>query len=320
MTGARVLVIGCGAIGGIVAVRLAQIAPVTVVDTWEEHVEAIRRHGLRVRVRAGEQAYDLGGRVEAVRNPEALRGPFTHALVAVKGPHTRTAVSAVAAHLAGAVVLTLQNGLGNAEAIAETCAGPVCQGVTMNAGEVTGPGEVVQTEVGGTWVGPFRATLADACGWGDLLREAGLSVEVLSDPRGAVWSKLIFNAAVNPLPVLTGMRLAEVYAHPATYTLVCEMVEEGAAVARARGIALAADPMAVIDAHRALGDAHAHQGSMKQDIDRGRPTEADTILGALIAEADRVGVPVPVLRTVYRLVKAAEARRVVLSPAGGRAR
>jgi 2-dehydropantoate 2-reductase len=316
VSGERVLVIGCGAIGGIVAARLARLVPVTVLDQWAAHVDAIRRCGVRVTVRAGAEPYAVVGAVEALRDPQALRGPFTHAFVAVKGPDTRDAVLAAAPHLEGAVVLTLQNGLGNAETIAEICRAPVCQGVTMNAGEVTGPGEILQTEVGETWLGPHRASLADAASWADLLRRAGMQAEVLADPRGAVWSKLIFNAAVNPLPVLTGLRLSGVYAHPETYQLLKTLVEEGKAVAGGRGIALRTDPMDLIDAHRALGEAHAHQGSMKQDIDRGRPTEVDTILGALIAEADRAGVPVPALRTVYRLVKAAESRARAAVPAG----
>jgi 2-dehydropantoate 2-reductase len=137
---------------------------------------------------------------------------------------------------------------------------------------------------------------------------SGIRGEVLADPLGAIWGKLIFNAAVNPLPVLTGLRLSEIYAHPETYALLRTLVEEGKAVAAALGITLPADPMAVIDAHRALGDAHTHVGSMKQDIDRGRPTEIDTLSGAVIAEGDRLGIPVPGSRTVYRLVKAVEAR------------
>ncbi len=123
-----------------------------------------------------------------------------------------------------------------------------------------------------------------------------------------MWAKLIFNSAVNPLPVLTDLPLSRVYAHPEAYALLRTLVDEGKAVAAALGITLAADPMAVIDEHRALGETHTHHGSMKQDIARGRRTEIDTLAGAIVAEADRLGVPVPALRTVYRLVKAVEAR------------
>jgi len=199
---ARVLIVGCGAVGGIYAAHLAAVAEVAVLDAWQEHVDAI----------------------------------------------------------------------------------------------------------GGTWVGPHRAAIEDARRWGALLRRAGMAVEVLDDPRGAIWGKLIFNAAVNPLPVLTGLRLSAVYAHPEAYALLRTLVEEGKAVAAARGITLLTDPMDVIDAHRALGEGNTHWGSMKQDIDRGRPTEIETLTGALLAEADRAGVDVPALRAVYRLVKAVEAR------------
>jgi 2-dehydropantoate 2-reductase len=309
---ARVLVLGCGAVGGIFAARLTRTCEVAVLDTWMPHAEAIAARGLRVRVRAGSVDETIEARpARTASAPAALADrAFTHALVAVKGPHTRAATEGARALLDGAVILTVQNGLGNAETIAAACPAPICHGVTMNAGEVTAPGEIVQAEIGPTWLGPYRAEMSQARGWGDLLARAGMESHVVADPRGVIWGKLIFNAAVNPLPVVTGLRLADVYAHPDTYALLRTLVEEGKAVAAARGIVLRADPMTVIDEHRALGARHTHQGSMKQDIDRGRPTEIETLTGALIGEADRAGVPVPALRTVYRLVKAIEAAAV----------
>jgi 2-dehydropantoate 2-reductase len=314
---ARVLVVGCGAVGGIFAARLGRVCEVAVLDPWVEHIQAIAVRGLRVTVRtAGEARAQETIEMRppaAAPSAAALDGRvFTHALIAVKGPHTREAVAAARTLLGRAVVLTVQNGLGNAEAIAGVCAAPICHGVTMNAGEVTSPGEILQAEVGPTWLGPLsgRAALPDAQGWGTLLARAGIESHVLADPRGMIWSKLIFNAAVNPLPVVTGLRLAAVYAHPETYALLQTLVEEGKAVAAARGIVLPVDPAVVVEDHRALGSAHTHQGSMKQDIDRGRPTEIEFLTGALIAEADRAGVSVPALRTVHRLVKAIEAGAV----------
>jgi 2-dehydropantoate 2-reductase len=309
---ARVVVVGCGAVGGIFAARLARVVEVAVVDPWAEHVAAIASRGLRVTVRAatpGGRDDMIEARLAAAASGASLRGrAFTHALVAVKGPQTHEAVAGARALLEGAVVLTVQNGLGNAEMIAAGCHSPICHGVTMNAGEAAAPGEIVQAEAGPTWLGPLahRASLADAEGWGALLARAGMECRVLGDPRGMIWSKLIFNAAVNPLPVLTGLRLAAVYADPDACALLRALVDEGKAVAAAHGIALPVDPAAVVEEHRALGAAHTHQGSLKQDIDRGRPTEIDLVTGALIAEADRAGVPVPTLRTVYRLVKAIE--------------
>src|SRR5579872_406056 len=316
---ARVLVIGAGAVGGIYAVRLGRAAEVELLDVRRDHVEAIRCRGLRLAVRTECEAGEFETRPAAAADPAGLsRGPFTHALVAVKGPETRAAVASVASRLGSAVVLTVQNGLGNAETIAEVCDARICHGVTMNAGALTGPGEIVQKEIGPTWLGPYRAAPADADRWGELLQQAGMEVHVLDDPRGAIWSKLIFNAAVNPLPVLTGLPLSRVYAHPDTYALLRTLVDEGKAVARARGIALLHDPMAVIDAHRALGDAHTHHGSMVQDVERGRPTEIETLTGALIAQADDAGIAVPAHRTVYRLIKAVEARTAADGAGGTR--
>ena len=320
---ARVLVLGCGAVGGIFAARLARVSEVAVLDTWTAHVRAITARGLRVTVRAAarsgamiREAIDARPAAAAATAAALAGRAFTHALVAVKSPHTRAAVAGARGLLEGAVVLTVQNGLGNAETIAGEYPGPICHGVTMNAGAVTAPGEITQAEIGPTWLGPYRGGLTHAAAWNGLLSDAGLENGVLADPRGAIWSKLIFNAAVNPLPVVTGLTLSGVYAHPETYALLRTLVDEGRAVAAARGIALTADPLALIDEHRALGPAHTHQGSMKQDVDRGRPTEIETLTGALIAEADRAGVPVPALRTVYRLVKAIETTAVARGASG----
>jgi 2-dehydropantoate 2-reductase len=313
----RILIVGCGAVGGIFGARLARRYDVSVLDPWREHVRAISARGLRVTVRPANRGgipLTIEGRpaAAAVSAVDLPARAYTHALVAVKSGDTRDAVAAARPLLDGAVVLTLQNGLGNADTIASACGARICHGVTMNAGEVIAPGEIEQAEVGPAWLGPLsgRGALADAEEWGALLAQAGIECHVLPDPGGIIWTKLIFNAAVNPLPVVTGLGLAAVYAHPDTYALLGALVDEGKAVAAARGIQLAADPAAVVAEHRALGSAHTHHGSMKQDIDRGRPTEIDVMTGALIAEADRAGVPVPALRTVYRLVKAIEAAAV----------
>jgi 2-dehydropantoate 2-reductase len=150
---------------------------------------------------------------------------------------------------------------------------------------------VTQTEIGMTWLGPYRGTLAEARRWGNLLAEADMAVEVLRDPRGAIWGKLILNAAVNPIPVLTGLRLSEVYAFPETYALLRTLVRKASRVTAALGIDLHADPMAVIDAHRALGPTHAHLGSMKQDIDRGRRTEIESLTGCANRRSQPPGSP-----------------------------
>ena len=145
------------------------------------------------------------------------------------------------------------------------------------------------------------ACLADAC------TRAGLPTTAVADARGPQWRKVIFNAATNPVGALTGLTHGRVCEDPALRRLVTGLVDEGKAVATAQRIELDADPEELID-HAARPDvAYDHKASMLQDVEARRATEVDLITGALVREADRVGVDAPLHRAMYRLVKAREA-------------
>jgi 2-dehydropantoate 2-reductase len=143
---------------------------------------------------------------------------------------------------------------------------------------------------------------------GELIRSAGLQVEVLPDLRPAQWSKLIFNATVNAVAALTGLPhdphfAAEDRSEDLGH-LVHDLVDEGKAVAAAAGIELHDDPweMNVLATQR----GSAHYPSMLEDVQAHRPTEIDLITGALVREAERHGVEAPLHTAMYRLVTAKE--------------
>jgi 2-dehydropantoate 2-reductase len=161
-----------------------------------------------------------------------------------------------------------------------------------------------------TWIGPYRATTpADAREVAELIVSSGLKAEAFDDLRPAQWSKLIFNATVNAVAALTELphdfHFAEIDKLGDLGFLVRDLVDEGKAAAAAAGIELWEDPweMNVLATRR----GHRHYPSMLEDVEAHRPTEIELITGALVREAARTGVPVPLHTALYRLVRAKEA-------------
>ena len=161
-----------------------------------------------------------------------------------------------------------------------------------------------------TWIGPSRGTTVDdARAVVALIEAAGLKAEAFEDLRPAQWSKLIFNATVNTVAAMTGLRHDPHFAaldEPSDLGfLVRNLMDEGKAVAAAAGVTLDEDPweMNVLATQR----GHRHAPSMLEDVQARRLTEVDMITGSLVREAARLGVPVPLHEAMYSLIKGLEA-------------
>ena len=301
----RVCVVGCGAVGSLFAANLAQLDDVEVwaYDLAREHVDAINRDGLRL-TGAGE----VTGRPHATSDPAELP-PCDFAIVATKAMHTDAAVAATAHAFAGGCVATVQNGLGNEEAIARHCE-RVIRGTTFPAGKIVAPG-VVQWDVkGDTTFGPFEerpAPLAEVERLADACTRGGMPTAAVADARGPQWRKVIFNAATNPLGALTGLTHGRVCEQPPLRRLVTQLVDEGKAVAAAQRIELDADPEELIDYAARPEVAYDHKASMLQDIEARRPTEVDYLNGGIVGFGRRHGVATPGHDSVWALVKGVEA-------------
>jgi len=300
---ARVCVAGAGVIGSLLAAHLARVAEVSALTRREEHAAALREHGLRVSGRA-----DFTARLAAATDPDDLETPEL-VILACKG----TDLDAVAGRLAGrwpdALVMTVQNGIGADEVVARHGDWRILAAVTFMSGtrhEDTHVQYVLDTA---TWIGPARGTSpADAESVAELIVSSGLKAEAFADLRPAQWSKLIFNATVNTVAALTGLphdpHFAALERPGDLGHLVKGLMDEGKAVAAAAGVQLGEDPweMNVLATQR----GSAHYPSMLEDVEAHRRTEIDMITGALVREAHRVGVPVPLHETMERLVKAKE--------------
>ncbi|HEY0534389.1 MAG TPA: 2-dehydropantoate 2-reductase [Actinoplanes sp.] len=302
MSDTRIAVLGCGAIGSLYAAHLARVPGVEVwaVDPWREHVEAIESGGLAVTGQADFTA-PVHARTSAAELPRCHLG-----IVATKSLHTREAVAAARDVLAGAAVVSVQNGIGNEELIAGILP-RVMRGTIVTAGAVTAPGTVRYDAPGDSWLGPFEPSPASA---GEiellarLLTEGGLKTYAVADARGPQWTKVVFNAATSPLAALTGLTVGQVCTDPALRAQVRILIDEAQAVCAAAGIVLTRDPAAAVE--EAIREAFRHKPSMLQDVLARRPTEIDVLNGGIAREGRRVGVDTPAHDAMVALVHGVE--------------
>jgi 2-dehydropantoate 2-reductase len=300
----RICIVGGGVIGSLFAGHLAQVSEVSVLTRRREHSDALNREGLRV---SGKS--DLRSEVVASTDPGDVPPPEL-AIVATKAAGLRGALQTIEGHFPDAAVATVLNGLGAEEIVREHGAWPIVSGVTFMSGtrhSDTHVEYILDTE---TWLGPYEdAPFELVQELADTIVASGLKAEALPDLRPAQWSKLIFNASVNPVAALTGLPHDPHFAAEAEPDdlghLVHGLVDEGKAVAAAAGVELHDDPweMNVLATQR----GSAHYPSMLEDVDAHRPTEIELITGAVVREAERHDVPVPLHTALYALVKGKEA-------------
>ena len=300
----RVCVAGAGVIGSLFAAHLARVADVSALVRREEHARALREEGLRVSGRA-----DFTAQLQAATDPDRLAEPEL-VILACKTLDLDAVAGRIAGRWPEAIVMTVQNGIGADEVVARHGDWRILSGVTFMSGTRHSDTHVQYVLDTATWIGPARGTTPAEARWAaDLIASSGLEAEAFEDLRPAQWSKLIFNATVNTVAALTGLphdaHFADVSEPSRLGNLVRDLMDEGKAVARAAGVPLREDPweMNVLATQR----GSAHYPSMLEDVEARRRTEVDMITGALVREADRLGVPVPLHKTMERLIKAKEA-------------
>lgn len=295
---------GAGAMGCLYGGLLAEAGvDVSLVDVLREHVDAINAKGLHITGVSGDRVV----RVPATTNPETV-GRVELVLLFVKSYDTAKAMRDSMPLIGGdTYVLTLQNGLGNLKAIAESVgAGRVLGGTTSHGSTLVGPGEIRHAGVGPTVVGALdRGSRGMAEKVADTFNRAGLLTRVSDDVRGDVWGKVLINLGINALTALTGLRNGQLLEVPELRRLMRLAVEEGMRVADADGVDLAPiDHVAHV--YEVAEATAANRSSMLQDVERGRRTEIDALNGAVVGLGERLGVETPVNRALTALVKGQE--------------
>lgn len=295
----EILIVGTGALACLFGARLAASGTtVTMLGTWREGLAALRNYGVTLVQPDGQQT---SYHVQVADEIEPCRGS-KYALVLVKSWQTEHAARQMANCLApDGIALTLQNGLGNAETLTKHL-GPqrVAQGVTTTGATLLSSGRVRPGGEGVVSIGAHPGLQPIL----EMLTTARFNPDVLEDVRALIWSKLIVNAAINPITALLQITNGEILTRPAAKELSADLAREVAAVAAAQGIDLShIDPIEISN-QVALATASNHS-SMYQDLQRGAPTEIDAICGAVVHNGEIYHVPTPANKVIWQLVKAA---------------
>lgn len=308
-TNPPILIAGTGAMACLFAARLAAAGyPVTMLGSWPEGLAALRNDGVRLIERSPDDPAQERERLFPVQvlDSSSLKTlancpGFQYALVLVKSWQTRRTGCHLLACLAKeGLALTLQNGLGNREALADILGTErVALGVATVGANLAAPGVVRAGGEGVLTLGdhPRLAPLTR------ILRTAGFNIVETGDPDAVLWGKLAINAAINPLTALLGVPNGELLKRPTARQALSELARETALVAAAQGIHLPY-PDPVQAAEEVAERTAANRSSMLQDVQRGAPTEIDAICGNILEAGEQFGVETPLNRAMWLLVKA----------------
>ena len=199
-------------------------------------------------------------------------------------------------------ILSLQNGLGNIEILQRHLKGRhLLAGSTTEAALGIGPGHVVHTGKGMTWIGEpgGRLTLRSVA-IGKAIRDAGFEMVVSRNIQGILWSKAIVNSAINPITALARVRNGELLRNPNLREAATRVVSEGAAVAIARGVVLRPRPASLL--RKIIASTSNNRSSMLQDIEAGRKTEIWEINGRISMLGRSIRVPAPLNELLTMLI------------------
>lgn len=297
----KIAVIGAGAMGSLFGGLLSENDnEVTLIDVAKAHIEAINKNGLYLDTEEGARFIKVPARYanEISEKPDLI-------IIFTKTIYSKSALDS-AKHLIGenTYIMTLQNGLGNAELIEKYVPkNRIIVGMTNFPSDLVGPGKIRSHGKG--IVVAMSADKQDH----QILREveksfnsAGLNCEITPKAFIHIWEKVAFNAAINTLTAVTRLRIGDVSTTEQGYALAFEIAKEVINVANETGVK--ADIEAVNGNLEMAFEQHKnHMPSMMQDMIAKRQTEIDSINGAVINEAEVVGIDVPVTRVMYSLIK-----------------
>ena len=305
----RIYVIGAGAMGGFYG-GLLKLAgyDVSLIDIREDHVSIINRDGLKVDGVRGNHII----KINAHTRHEDLQPCDLAIIFTDSNASHEAAITAKAVLKPDGFAMTLQNGIGNVEALVEQLGrAKVVAGVTMNSGAHPEPGRSVYTNADMTTIGELDGGRSDrVLTVAEMLNKAGIKTEVVDDPMSYVYGKFVLNCGVNAIAAVTGLRSGEVYRTRELRELQSKMMDEVLQVVAAKGWKLSEqDPKGKILHHSKL---RFNKPSMLQHVEQGRRTEIDSINGALVREAHAMGIAVPYNEAVVAIVKGVEKSRAQL--------
>ena len=293
----KIHIVGTGAIGGMAGWHMANSGEnVTFVDRWPEHVQAIARDGLRLEAHGRDEHIALEASTEA----NAVRGAKL-VLFCVKSTDTEPAAAHMKSHLEpDTLLLTLQNGVDNAERLRRVLPQPVAAAVVYVATEMAGAGHVRHHGRGELVIEPSVGSLAAQ----RMLIAAGVPTEISNNVRGALWAKLILNCAYNALSAISRRPYGPLVQGEGVPDVMRDVVAECLAVAAADGVQVVGDVPAAVA--RIAQTMPSQYSSTAQDLMRGKKSEIDHLNGYVMRRGEALGIATPANRVLHTLVKLLE--------------
>jgi 2-dehydropantoate 2-reductase len=294
----KVAVMGAGAVGCYYGGMLARAGHEVVLIARPQHVAAIERDGLRL----DTQHFDERVRVAASTDARAVQGAQL-VLFCVKSTDTDSAAQALAPHLErDALLLSLQNGVENAQRLRELLPQEAAAAVVYVAAEMAGPGHVKHNGRGELVVEPSTKSENVARAF----VEAGVPTEISTNVRGALWAKLVLNCAYNALSAITQLPYGKLVQGEGITRAMRDVVDECLAVAKADNVIIPGDVDAAV---RRIAETMQNQySSTAQDLARGKTSEIDHLNGLIVRRGEALGIPTPANRLLHALVKAIESK------------
>ena len=281
----KIAVVGAGAMGSLFGAMLAEAGnEVWLYDVWREHVQAIDQNGLQIEREGKTRTI----KIKATAEPQQI-GQAELVIIFVKSSRTKSAAE-TAQTIAGegGSVMTLQNGMGNADVIAEFIEPErILAGTTSHGATLLGPGSIRHAGIGPTTIGAWSQTedgLQRAEQFAEFFNRAGIKTESVADVRSVVWNKLLINIGINAITALTNIKNGQILDLEITRELSRAAVMEAISVAQAQNIKVHDD---AVDRVFKVAEATAvNRSSMGQDVDNRRQTEITAINGFIVCEAN----------------------------------
>ena len=294
----KVAVMGAGAVGCYYGGMLARAGHEVVLIARPQHVAAIERDGLRL----DTQHFDERVRVAASTDARGVQGAQL-VLFCVKSTDTDSAAQALAPHLErDALLLSLQNGVENAQRLRELLPQEAAAAVVYVAAEMAGPGHVKHNGRGELVIEPSTKSENVARAF----VEAGVPTEISTNVRGALWAKLVLNCAYNALSAITQLPYGKLVQGEGITRAMRDVVDECLAVAKADNVIIPGDVDAAV---RRIAETMQNQySSTAQDLARGKTSEIDHLNGLIVRRGEALGIPTPANRLLHALVKAIESK------------
>lgn len=304
----KIVMLGAGSLGSTIGGTLAQGgSEVYFVDQWKEHIDAINEHGLRMT----DEVTEWNVKVDA-RTSGADIGPADLVIVLVKSFATRTAIEQLQeTNVIGpdTMVMSLQNGLGNEETIAEVIGEKnVISGKVYVGGRLISPGYVsVGIKGKHTYIGELTGEITDriktVC---DEFNKAGLECSISENIKGLIWDKLLINVAAGALCGITRLPYGPLYEEDYIKDTAVAAIQECIDVAKAAGIVLKSEDPEYPWYAASEGLPATFKTSILQSLELNRPTEIDFINGSVVEWGKKFGIPTPVNQTLVTCIKGIE--------------